>query len=183
MPIDSSIRKVMVIGSGPIVIGQAAEFDYAGAQACRVLHDAGVNVADGALDGPTAKVEAAVAQIFPARHRAAQPGHRETAFPAVFDLCRERCQQRVDQHRAGHRFGVRIAGVAVDPENHDAQIDADLRRGQAGTVERAHGVLHIDDQRREFVGGEALNDPRLLPQTRIAHFQHRSNHRRRASSR
>ena len=44
MPIDSSIRKVMVIGSGPIVIGQAAEFDYAGAQACRVLHDAGVNV-------------------------------------------------------------------------------------------------------------------------------------------
>ena len=44
MPIDSSIRKVLVIGSGPIVIGQAAEFDYAGAQACRVLHDAGVNV-------------------------------------------------------------------------------------------------------------------------------------------
>ena len=44
MPIDTSIRKVLVIGSGPIVIGQAAEFDYAGAQACRVLHDAGVNV-------------------------------------------------------------------------------------------------------------------------------------------
>ena len=32
MPIDSSIRKVMVIGSGPIVIGQAAEFDYASAR-------------------------------------------------------------------------------------------------------------------------------------------------------
>ena len=44
MPIDKSIKKVMVIGSGPIVIGQAAEFDYAGAQACRVLKDAGVNV-------------------------------------------------------------------------------------------------------------------------------------------
>ena len=41
---DSSIRKVLVIGSGPIVIGQAAEFDYAGAQACRVLRDEGVNV-------------------------------------------------------------------------------------------------------------------------------------------
>ena len=35
---------MLVIGSGPIVIGQAAEFDYAGAQACRVLKDAGVNV-------------------------------------------------------------------------------------------------------------------------------------------
>ena len=44
MPKDTSIRKVLVIGSGPIVIGQAAEFDYAGAQACRVLRDEGVNV-------------------------------------------------------------------------------------------------------------------------------------------
>ena len=44
MPLDTSIKKVLVIGSGPIVIGQAAEFDYAGTQACRVLRDAGVNV-------------------------------------------------------------------------------------------------------------------------------------------
>ena len=44
MPKDPSIRKVLVIGSGPIVIGQAAEFDYAGAQACRVLKAEGVNV-------------------------------------------------------------------------------------------------------------------------------------------
>ena len=44
MPRNENIRKVLVIGSGPIVIGQAAEFDYAGAQACRVLREAGVNV-------------------------------------------------------------------------------------------------------------------------------------------
>ena len=44
MPLDTSIKKVLVIGSGPIVIGQAAEFDYAGAQACRVFKEAGVNV-------------------------------------------------------------------------------------------------------------------------------------------
>ena len=44
MPKDHSIRKVLVIGSGPIVIGQAAEFDYAGAQACRVLKQEGINV-------------------------------------------------------------------------------------------------------------------------------------------
>ncbi len=35
MPRNSNIKKVLVIGSGPIVIGQAAEFDYAGTQACR----------------------------------------------------------------------------------------------------------------------------------------------------
>jgi len=42
--IDKSIKKVMVIGSGPIIIGQAAEFDYAGTQACRSLHEEGVEV-------------------------------------------------------------------------------------------------------------------------------------------
>ncbi len=44
MPLNKDIKKVLMIGSGPIVIGQAAEFDYAGAQACRVLKKAGVNV-------------------------------------------------------------------------------------------------------------------------------------------
>ena len=44
MPRDNTVKKVMVIGSGPIVIGQAAEFDYAGAQACRVLKDEGLDV-------------------------------------------------------------------------------------------------------------------------------------------
>ena len=44
MPLNKDIKKVLVIGSGPIVIGQAAEFDYAGAQACRVLKQAGMNV-------------------------------------------------------------------------------------------------------------------------------------------
>ena len=42
MPKDNSIKKVLVIGSGPIVIGQAAEFDYAGTQACRALMAEGV---------------------------------------------------------------------------------------------------------------------------------------------
>src|SRR5437763_12960621 len=44
MPRRDVIRKVLVLGSGPIVIGQAAEFDYSGAQACRVLLDEGYEV-------------------------------------------------------------------------------------------------------------------------------------------
>ena len=44
MPKDNSIRKVLVIGSGPIIIGQAAEFDYAGTQACRSLKEEGIEV-------------------------------------------------------------------------------------------------------------------------------------------
>ena len=44
MPRNKEIKKVLVIGSGPIVIGQAAEFDYAGTQACRSLKEEGVEV-------------------------------------------------------------------------------------------------------------------------------------------
>ena len=44
MPKNPNIKKVLVIGSGPIVIGQAAEFDYAGTQACRSLKEEGIEV-------------------------------------------------------------------------------------------------------------------------------------------
>lgn len=44
MPRNKEIKKVLVIGSGPIVIGQAAEFDYAGTQACRSLKEEGIEV-------------------------------------------------------------------------------------------------------------------------------------------
>ncbi len=44
MPRRNDIKKILVIGSGPIIIGQAAEFDYAGTQACRALHEEGYEV-------------------------------------------------------------------------------------------------------------------------------------------
>lgn len=44
MPLDKDIKKVLVIGSGPITIGQAAEFDYAGTQACRALKEENLEV-------------------------------------------------------------------------------------------------------------------------------------------
>lgn len=44
MPLDKNIKKVLVIGSGPIVIGQAAEFDYSGTQACQAIREEGIEV-------------------------------------------------------------------------------------------------------------------------------------------
>ena len=44
MPKNPDIKKVLVLGSGPIIIGQAAEFDYAGTQACRSLKEEGIEV-------------------------------------------------------------------------------------------------------------------------------------------
>jgi len=44
MPRDHSIKSVLIIGSGPIIIGQACEFDYAGTQAIRSLKEEGIEV-------------------------------------------------------------------------------------------------------------------------------------------
>ena len=44
MPKDESIKKILVIGSGPIVIGQGCEFDYSGVQACKALREEGYEV-------------------------------------------------------------------------------------------------------------------------------------------
>ena len=44
MPRRSDIHKILILGSGPIVIGQAAEFDYSGVQACKVLREEGFEV-------------------------------------------------------------------------------------------------------------------------------------------
>ena len=49
MPLRQDIKKVLVIGSGPIIIGQAAEFDYAGTQACRALKEEGSGSCSGKL--------------------------------------------------------------------------------------------------------------------------------------
>ena len=44
MPKDPSLRKILIIGSGPIVIGQGCEFDYSGVQACKALKEEGYEV-------------------------------------------------------------------------------------------------------------------------------------------
>ncbi len=44
MPLRTDIKKVLIIGSGPIQIGQAAEFDFSGSQACRSLREEGIEV-------------------------------------------------------------------------------------------------------------------------------------------
>ena len=49
MPKHADIHKVMIIGSGPIVIGQACEFDYSGTQACKALRQAGLRDRAGQL--------------------------------------------------------------------------------------------------------------------------------------
>ena len=61
MPKRTDIKKILVIGSGPIVIGQAAEFDYAGTQACLALKEEGYEVVLCNSTPPTIMTDTAVA--------------------------------------------------------------------------------------------------------------------------
>ena len=67
MPKRTDIKSVLVIGSGPIVIGQACEFDYSGTQACRVLRAEGLRV----LDAPAFSVQ---------HHPEAGPGPHDASY-------------------------------------------------------------------------------------------------------
>ena len=44
MPLRGDLKKILILGSGPIVIGQACEFDYSGTQACKALRNAGYEI-------------------------------------------------------------------------------------------------------------------------------------------
>lgn len=61
MPLNPKLKKVLVIGSGPIVIGQAAEFDYAGTQACRALKEEGLEVVLANSNPATIMTDTAIA--------------------------------------------------------------------------------------------------------------------------
>ena len=63
MPKRTDIKKVLVIGSGPIVIGQAAEFDYAGTQACLALREEGYEVVLCNSNPATIMTDTSVADI------------------------------------------------------------------------------------------------------------------------
>ena len=121
MPLDTSIKSVLVIGSGPIVIGQACEFDYSGTQACRVLRAEGIRVilvnsnpatimtdpefADATYIEPitTEYLERIIERESPDALLATLGG--QTALNAAISL-----------HERGtlKRFGVRLIGADVD---------------------------------------------------------------------
>ena len=80
MPLRKDIHKVMVLGSGPIVIGQAAEFDYAGTQACRALREEGLEVVLVNSNPATIMTDKAMADkvyIEPMTVEAVQGDHQE----------------------------------------------------------------------------------------------------------
>ncbi|CAG7845523.1 Carbamoyl-phosphate synthase large chain [Pseudoclavibacter triregionum] len=158
MPKRTDIQSVLVIGSGPIVIGQAAEFDYSGTQACRVLREEGIRVilvnsnpatimtdpdfADATYVEPItpAVIEAIIEKERPDAILPTLGG--QTALNAAIAL---HDQGILDKH------GVELIGAKVDAirRGEDRQIFKDLVVEAGAEVARSH-IAHTLDEAIEF---------------------------------
>ncbi|GAA3840802.1 MULTISPECIES: carbamoyl-phosphate synthase large subunit [Amycolatopsis] len=159
MPKRTDIEHVLVIGSGPIVIGQAAEFDYSGTQACRVLREEGLRVslvnsnpatimtdpefADSTYIEPVTPdfVEKVIAAERPDALLATLGG--QTALNTAVAL-----------HERGvlEKYGVELIGADIDAiqRGEDRQKFKDIVRAIGGDVPRSR-VCHSMDEVRETV--------------------------------
>ena len=158
MPKRADITSVLVIGSGPIVIGQAAEFDYSGTQACRVLREEGVRVilvnsnpatimtdpdfADATYIEPITLpvIEAIIAKERPDAILATLGG--QTALNAAIELA---------AHGVLERYGVELIGANLEAINRgeDRQLFKQLVLGLGGDVARSH-IAHTLDEALDF---------------------------------
>ena len=157
MPKRTDISSVLVIGSGPIVIGQAAEFDYSGTQACRVLREEGVRVilvnsnpatimtdpgfADQTYIEPitTEILEAIIAKEKPDAILPTLGG--QTALNAAMAL-----------HSEGilEKYGIELIGADFDAiqRGEDRQIFKDLVLESGADVARSHIATTVEDAKK-----------------------------------
>ena len=176
MPKRSDINSVLVIGSGPIVIGQAAEFDYSGTQACRVLRSEGVRVilvnpnpatimtdpdfADATYIEPITPdiIESIIIKERPDAILPTLGG--QTALNAAIAL-----------HDAGilEKHNVELIGAKVDAirKGEDRQLFKDLVIAAGADVARSH-VAHTLDGRSRFRLRLQRGGPRALRDRRSA---------------
>src|SRR3990172_4494646 len=144
MPKDTSIKSVLIIGSGPIIIGQACEFDYAGSQAARSIREEGIEVSlinSNPATIMTDKVTADNIYLLPLTTDSIIKILKERKIDAVLptmggqtalNLCKEASDMGI-----WDKYGVRIIGVDIDAiettENREAfrQLMLDLGIGIA----------------------------------------------------
>lgn len=121
MPKDTSIKKVLIIGSGPIIIGQACEFDYSGSQASRSLKEEGMEVSlinSNPATIMTDRVTADHVYLLPLTVESIEKILQERKIDAVLptmggqtalNLCKE-----ADERGIWKKYGVKIIGVNIE---------------------------------------------------------------------
>src|SRR5574337_1173074 len=151
MPKRTDIKSILIIGAGPIVIGQACEFDYSGAQACKALREEGYRVvlvnsnpatimtdpemADATYIEP---ITWQVVEKIIAKERTSRPGERMAILPTMGGQTALNCALDLHRHGVLAKHGVEMIGAN---EQAMASIGlASARSGIAHSLEEAHAV-------------------------------------------
>src|ERR1700748_3676800 len=162
MPKDTSIKHILIIGSGPIIIGQACEFDYAGSQAALSLKDEGISVSIINSNPATIMTDKVIADhvyLLPLTCESIEQILKEQKIDAVLptmggqtalNLCIEASEQGLWE-----KYGVRIVGVDIaaieKTENREAfrQLMVDIGVGVA-TSKIANSFLEGKEAAQEI---------------------------------
>ena len=153
MPKDTSIKKILVIGSGPIVIGQGCEFDYSGTQACKALKQEGYEVVlvnsnpATIMTDPETAPRTYVEPITPEYVEKIIARERPDAMlPTLGGQTALNCAMALHKNGTLEKYGVRMIGAdaeAIDRgEDRQSFKDAMMRIGLEGRVERRRHLLN-----------------------------------------
>ncbi len=168
MPRDASIKKILVIGSGPIVIGQGCEFDYSGTQACKALREEGYEVVLVNSNPATIMTDPEIAEktyIEPITaeyvKKIIEKEHPDAMLPTLGGQTALNCAMELHQSGVLERFGVRMIGASAEAidkgEDRQRFKDAMIRIGldvpASGT---AHSMSEAWDIAREVIGAFPL---------------------------
>jgi carbamoyl-phosphate synthase large subunit len=161
MPRDNSIKSVLIIGSGPIVIGQACEFDYSGSQAARSLREEGIEVTLINSNPATIMTDKVVADnvylqpLEPESIRAILEKHKiDAVLPTMGGQTALNLCIKCDEMGMWEEFGVRIIGVDIDAIN----ITEDREKFRALMEEIGVGCAPSKTARSFLEGKEVMQE-------------------------
>src|SRR5512133_3932724 len=157
MPKDSSIRKVLIIGSGPIVIGQACEFDYSGTQACKALRRLGYSIvlvnsnpATIMTDPGTADVTYIEPLDLPTLERIIAVERPDALLPNLGGQTVLNLSSELAKHGVLEKYGVRIIGVQADAieRGEDRQIFKDTMTSLGIEMPKSEIAYNLEEAER-----------------------------------
>ncbi len=141
-----------------------------------VLHHARVKALGDTVDCHSKLVKAAIAKMRMSLNYAAHSGYRQAPFPTLFKFLIEHFDKGIDQHGAWNRWRIGIAFIAIEAEDHQTQIDADLRCGEPCAIRRLHGLKHVRDEDMQLGSIEFGDFASHAQKPRISHSQDWMNH-------
>ena len=161
MPRREDIEKILVIGSGPIVIGQACEFDYAGTQACRVLRREGFEVvlvnsnpATIMCDPSTADRTYVEPITVEAVRKVIERERPDALLPNMGGQCALNCAVALGEAGVLDEFGVEVIGCDLDSirVGEDRELFAHAMK-DIGLSVPSSGFAHTLEEAREVATG------------------------------